>query len=185
MVVKVCWRCGLTKQADDFYKCASKPGGLQSNCKTCRNEMTAERARKNVERFESEGVVVEGRTCSKCKTFKRADAFSISKAAKDGLYPSCKECNTFAWQTIDGTERKKRVRRYKQWARYRITEDQFLAMSSVCEICGSEEDLAIDHDHETELVRGRLCRSCNLGIGFLGDDVQKLQAAILYLGGGE
>lgn len=30
-----------------------------------------------------------------------------------------------------------------------------------CAICGKNRELVCDHDHETGLVRGWLCRSCN------------------------
>lgn len=38
-----------------------------------------------------------------------------------------------------------------------------------CGICGKEEDLVIDHCHETGEVRGILCRQHNRAIGLLGD----------------
>jgi hypothetical protein len=39
----------------------------------------------------------------------------------------------------------------------------------------------VDHDHSTNWVRGVLCGLCNSGIGFLGDNIASLQAAIEYL----
>jgi len=39
----------------------------------------------------------------------------------------------------------------------------------------------IDHCHESKLVRGLLCRNCNLGLGLFGDDVDKLRRAIEYV----
>ena len=39
----------------------------------------------------------------------------------------------------------------------------------------------IDHDHKTGKVRGLLCTTCNLGVGYFKDDVALLQSAIRYL----
>jgi hypothetical protein len=53
-----------------------------------------------------------------------------------------------------------------------------------CAICGRLPDkrkLGVDHNHETGEVRGLLCQQCNHAIGLLGDDPQRLQAAIDYL----
>jgi hypothetical protein len=32
----------------------------------------------------------------------------------------------------------------------------------LCAICGNKQDLVIDHDHDTGLIRGLLCHSCNV-----------------------
>jgi hypothetical protein len=61
-----------------------------------------------------------------------------------------------------------------------------LRATKVCEICRKTEDdngrrLAVDHCHITGKVRGILCNGCNRGIGYLGDDVERLENAIKYL----
>ena len=40
---------------------------------------------------------------------------------------------------------------------------------------------ALDHDHVTGEMRGWICHMCNSGIGYLGDDVDGLLAALKYL----
>jgi hypothetical protein len=53
-----------------------------------------------------------------------------------------------------------------------------------CEICGGIDDgkqLAVDHDHLTGHVRGRLCSSCNRGLGLFKDSIPVMERAIHYL----
>lgn len=59
-----------------------------------------------------------------------------------------------------------------------------------CAICDTEEKnmirgrivrLAIDHCHETGIVRGLLCHQCNTGIGAFRDSPALMQRAIEYL----
>lgn len=46
------------------------------------------------------------------------------------------------------------------------TAERFLRWwNAVCAICEESGDLVIDHDHATGLVRGRLCRTCNIKEG--------------------
>ena len=60
----------------------------------------------------------------------------------------------------------------------------------VCAICGLPPDpakhygvLVADHDHETGLFRGLLCDDCNVGIGRLRDDPERVRRAWEYLTG--
>lgn len=54
--------------------------------------------------------------------------------------------------------------------------------SGKCECCGRETDkLNLDHDHVTGKIRGWLCRSCNLALGHVKDDVTHLRCLIAYL----
>ncbi len=55
-----------------------------------------------------------------------------------------------------------------------------------CGICGKHQTefdkaLAIDHDHETNNVRGLLCMMCNTALGKFNDNKEALYAAIRYL----
>ena len=56
-----------------------------------------------------------------------------------------------------------RIRGVTDWERV----PELLAEIEVCQICGGpprppQERLSIDHDHDTGLIRGLLCRVCNL-----------------------
>jgi Recombination endonuclease VII len=55
--------------------------------------------------------------------------------------------------------------------------------NGACAICEEKSDrtLCVDHCHLTRLVRGLLCRRCNLGLGYFRDDPRLLLKAILYL----
>jgi hypothetical protein len=52
-----------------------------------------------------------------------------------------------------------------------------------CEICNTEIDKSydIDHCHTAKIVRGILCHSCNVALGFFKDNVGTLKSAIKYL----
>lgn len=82
-------------------------------------------------------------------------------------------------------------REYMLKARYGISLSQYdklsLSQNHACAICKNPDSadngryLVIDHDHQTNKVRGLLCDKCNRALGSFNDDPQKLQNAILYL----
>jgi len=45
----------------------------------------------------------------------------------------------------------------------------------------TERKVNIDHDHETQCVRGLLCTPCILLLGNATDDISRLSRAVLYL----
>ena len=102
--------------------------------------------------------------CTKCNKEKPIE--EMSKRGTD----TCKKCD---W---------KQQRAY----RYKISIEELERLLNVdeCEICG---DIMfgihkhIDHDHETNTVRGVLCRGCNQGLGNYKDNINRLYSAIKYL----
>jgi hypothetical protein len=90
-------------------------------------------------------------------------------------------------------EYKLRRNRERVAARYGLTRKGYAALleaqNHACAICKTphiEENnkrLFIDHDHEVghKAVRGLLCSTCNLGIGYFKDNPDLLRAAAEYL----
>ena len=121
------------------------------------------------------------KTCCKCRlVMSAADEFYRDSRRKDGRAPWCKVCSNTATR---------RTQRARELRRYGISEDQYdqrlteqLGLCAICgEGCRSGGRLSVDHDHKTGEVRGLLCKQCNLAIGLLGDDPQRVDAAATYL----
>jgi Recombination endonuclease VII len=41
--------------------------------------------------------------------------------------------------------------------------------------------LCIDHDHQRKTIRGLLCNACNTAIGLFEEDLDRFEAAAIYL----
>ena len=50
-----------------------------------------------------------------------------------------------------------------------------------CECCGKKVKLQVDHAHGTSTFRGWLCKSCNGGMGGIGDNLEGVLQAAIYL----
>lgn len=66
--------------------------------------------------------------------------------------------------------------------RDRLLEEQ----GGVCKCCGSPNSGSnkgwhVDHDHKTGVIRGVLCANCNVALGQVNDDINKLYQLINYL----
>lgn len=61
----------------------------------------------------------------------------------------------------------------------------------VCAACGQPETkrssgkmvkmLAVDHDHATGKVRGLLCHNCNVALGYMEDNPDRMQKVLDYM----
>jgi hypothetical protein len=89
------------------------------------------------------------------------------------------------------TRRRKQSRARTAERTYGISPEDnhelFLYQNGRCWLCqkatGATKSLAVDHDHQTDEVRGRLCGPCNQFIGKLGDDPEKAANLLRYLQG--
>jgi hypothetical protein len=115
------------------------------------------------------------KTCTRCREDKPLDAihFPPHKNTSSGFDSWCRECR-----------REYRNANCRGKFRDAISDEALAnlkATTSECVICGSEETLVVDHDHNTGKVRGMLCGHCNLGLGHFRDDPLLLEFAAQYL----
>lgn len=75
------------------------------------------------------------------------------------------------------------------WRRFKIRPEEYdnllAAQGGTCAICRgtcpTQENMPVDHDHDTGEIRGILCVTCNAGVGMFRDDPALLSDAIVYL----
>jgi len=80
---------------------------------------------------------------------------------------------------------------YNLKRKYGLSEDDYMKMlkrqGGVCAICRKRprrgENLCVDHSHTSPVVRGLLCKKCNMGLGLFNDDASLLARAARYLTG--
>jgi hypothetical protein len=114
--------------------------------------------------------------CTKCQIVKSIEEFYSKRQSW------CKVC------TLELRNTAGRNKQYKK--RYGITIDDYNELlknqNNCCAICKTHisklsKNLAVDHCHETKIIRGLLCFNCNSGIGRFKDKIEFLSEAIKYL----
>ena len=135
------------------------------------------------------GMTTTLKTCTACKTPKAQSAFSRALKLKDGLQYHCKACQKAYQQRKPVTKkrRKERILKKKFNMGMEDYERKLSEQRGCCAICSAPEPgcdreyFAVDHDHDTGMVRGLLCSRCNPGLGYFKDDPELLKAAASYL----
>jgi hypothetical protein len=148
--------------------------------------------------------IIDGKKlCGKCKQWLPVDHFFRLTRAVTGLASACKKCTRVvhqkgAYHVKYRDQNPEKVaaekRRRHLLIMYGVTPEWYDAtlasQEGVCAICGEAETvmrfgklkmLAVDHDHTSREPRGLLCQGCNQGIGQLGEDPKRMEAAALYL----
>ena len=158
---RVCARCNETKPLAMFHLDRTTKAGVRSKCRECTSFVSREYRNSNPEKIKR-------------------------------------------WTTISRKNRKDETKlKIRQNTRFRLMKDKygltremFVQMleeqGSTCAIClidiapapegkGGRFAACVDHDHETNDIRGPLCHGCNTGIGLLKENSDVLEAAARYL----
>lgn len=129
--------------------------------------------------------------CKSCDIYKPIERFEFhwkKSGKKESRRAVCKDCRNRRKKFLDSRHglglHARNIKRL-----YNITPSQYHAIrcsqDSLCAICRkpnpTNRRFAIDHCHQTGIVRGLLCDKCNRGLGQFNDNPELIQAAFIYL----
>lgn len=152
------------------------------------------------------------KTCSKCGVLKAFTEFYSRSTTKDGLLGQCKLCcslyhkeqrrnfperilslnlkSVLKYQARHPGKIKIQARKRSLERRYGLSLSDFEMLSNhqagkcaICEMFPSSGRLVVDHCHTTNVVRGLLCNTCNIGLGAFKESLFNLSKAAEYLKG--
>lgn len=122
---------------------------------------------------------------------KRKKSSDYYQANKDKF-----KTRSLQWDKDNPEKKRLSNRKVHVKATYGLDWDEFVILYNKaegrCEICNTFLELApkgggrdkaacVDHDHITGVVRGVLCRSCNVALGHLKDSKERAYNAFKYL----
>lgn len=171
---RVCTTCNKLLDLK-YFSFRTDTGKYRSQCKSCHKGY-------NIDLFDKQEyqmkLISEGcKECTKCKKVFSLDNFGIDRNTRYGYTGRCKSC-LLEIRSENGKWGSKKHR-------YGITKKEYeimnLSQKGKCAICKTKDTYAVDHCHSTGVVRGLLCRECNLGLGMFQDNTEFLNSAIKYL----
>lgn len=126
--------------------------------------------------------------CKTCGVEKDVKEYQKDITKKDHLRPYCKECTSKRRKQLLSKETIRQRNLEKNFGKgaLDVYKKLFEEQKGVCAICSSPENgryshLSIDHNHDTNQIRGLLCNNCNRGIGLLKDNPELMRRAADYV----
>jgi hypothetical protein len=205
MKTKTCSGCKVEKSITEFNKQARSKDGLKSYCRQCASKSNKKcwangKGKKSVEETNRRvQQLKQGKKyCPSCKQTLSVKLFGVDNRDKNGLMVNCKTCEHLRRKQYNPTgaknnaERKQRDHYFRMASiktSYGLTEVDFQDMMNqqkgCCEICSKDFSelstrASIDHDHDTNKVRGLLCPRCNTLLGTIESNEDLLHKVVEY-----
>lgn len=168
-----CSKCHELKSLSEFSHHCHQSSGYRSECKACQLKRNQKWRKDNPDRYRA--ILDRGHLKRKSDPVTRAKHAAGIKV----------------WRKTPSGQRSMLDNRLRH--DYGITLEEYNRLidkqNGLCAICGNppkggsptNQRLHVDHDHTTGKVRGLLCKNCNTAIGFLGEDLSRIEASIRYL----
>jgi len=165
-------RCTVCKRLlpyDCFHKCSRTKNGIRHQCKECRAKESALWRAENYEE-----ITRKRRTKAETRKARRNAAYNDRVRTDPNFHDEIREKTVKLRYGLDRGD-------YEELLSYQ---------SNNCAICGVPRketlsklgykiNLGVDHNHDTNEVRGLLCPVCNAALGFLESD--RYPKALKYL----
>lgn len=135
--------------------------------------------------------------CSVCKVFFPNTNEFFQRRRGNHLRGECRKCrNEYIkeWRTKLKENHPQKYRDYNRNNNLKrsrgITLDKYNIMlkeqNEKCAICksstnGNWDNFFVDHDHKTNKNRGLLCSRCNFALGYIEEDLERIERAKIYL----
>lgn len=179
--MKICYICKIRKSKLEFYKNKANPDHLTYDCKKCilkRNKIY-NKFKKPTEKYKEKIKSTEYKNKRNQQFIKRYWKKYRSNIPFED-WRKIVEKRKFNKNLYSNRSSKNR------FLRYGLSEKQFQEIlnnqKKLCKICHKPlTKYCLDHNHETNKIRGILCHNCNLGLGLFKDNINFLNNAIIYL----
>lgn len=187
---KICNKCGERIEFDYFKNKSKNIDGKYNTCKYCAS--TATKIKMRFSNQKQDDIRTQTKICTTCGIRKPFEEFSkYFRKNSDGRRNQCKLCDS-KWKALNRDRQQTLTRVSMMLKKYGLDEaslrDMMDKQNGCCAICeeslvtyDSKQTFHIDHCHNTNVVRGLLCNSCNLMLGSAKDSPSILRKGIEYL----
>ena len=159
--MKVCARCNIPKETEEFNKNGQQKDGKHVYCKTCVSLYAEKYYGTHKEKILGRSRNRRLADPEKNKKFHRDYRIKFPDRIRNSRLLKAYGINLETWNAL------------------------FDSQEKCCAICRTENPGArgwnTDHNHTTGKVRGILCSGCNIGLGLFKDDIKSLLRTVEYL----